>query len=82
MEQEPAAGINVFYFSNLIFDVAIKAIPIMPIIILVAKGRIPKNIKTALVKAKTIPIINWIRFNVFLAIIFNLKNKVYNTFVY
>ncbi len=69
------------YFINLIFDVAIKAIPIMPIVILAGKGRTPKNIKTALVKAKAIPIINWIRFNVFLAIIINLNNKVYNTLV-
>ena len=47
-----------FYFSNLKFDVAIKARPTIPIIILADNGRIPKNIKTAPVKAKKSPTTN------------------------
>ena len=47
-----------FYFSNLNFDVAIKASPTTPTVILAGIGRIPKNIKTAPVNAKKIPTIN------------------------
>gem|GEM_PF-2329574 len=50
--------LDLFYFSNLNFDVAIKPSPIMPIVILVGNGRIPKNIKTAPVKARIIPVVN------------------------
>jgi len=60
---------SLFYLSNLNFDVAINARPTIPIVILADIGRTPKNIKTPLVKAKTIPIINWTKFNVFLSII-------------
>jgi len=38
----------------------------MPIVILAGNGRIPKNIKTALVNASKIPIVNGIRFKFFI----------------
>ena len=47
-----------FYFSNLNFDVAIKASPTIRIVILADDGRIPKNIKVTPVNAKIIPTIN------------------------
>ncbi len=47
-----------FYFNNLNFDVAIKPIPTIPIVILAELGKTPKNIKAALVKAKIIPTAN------------------------
>jgi hypothetical protein len=56
--QKEGMAEDFFYFSNLNFDVAIKASPIMPIVILADNGRIPKNIKIAPVKAKIIPAIN------------------------
>lgn len=56
------------YLSNLNFDVAIKPIPIMPIVILAGNGRMSKNIKTAPVSAKTIPTINITKFIVLLPI--------------
>jgi hypothetical protein len=46
------------YFNSLTFDVAIRAIPRIPKIILKDKGKIPKNIKAAPVNAKIIPTIN------------------------
>jgi hypothetical protein len=47
-----------FYLSNLNCDVAIKASPTIKKVILADIGRIPKNIKLALVNAKMIPTIN------------------------
>ena len=50
--------VALFHFSSLIFEVAINAIPTIPVIIIADTGRVPKNINIAPVKAKMIPVIN------------------------
>jgi len=60
-----------FYFRNLNFDVAIKAIPTTNKLSLMGTGIswFPDNIKIALLKQNIIPLINLIKLNVFLSMI-------------
>jgi len=47
-----------YILINLNVEVAINKSPMIPIVILVANGKIPKNIKTTEVKAKRSPAVN------------------------